>query len=98
MSAIPVIRDGLSPAVARVLAKVHPDRWPLFALRLDSETGEIALQLRSELAAWLRANDLGELAEQATRRKVPRGSLLALILRDDGPHWHVFFDKKGKKR
>jgi hypothetical protein len=41
------------------------------------------VRLRDELAAWLRANDLAELAEECRRHRVGAGEVLVFVLRDD---------------
>jgi len=85
----PTLADALGAHVARTLERVHPKRWHLLVLRWDCEDGSIAIMPRGALAAWCRANDLGRLADEVMAKRVPTGCLLALLLRDGGPVWHV---------
>lgn len=80
---------GLPPHVVRALSSVPPDRWHLLALLADEEHGERILT-RGELAAHLRANDLGHLAHEAIMRRVRTGDLLALVVSEaHGARFHV---------
>lgn len=45
------------------------------------ESGRVEQTSRADLHTWLRANDLGPLADEAARRRVPPGSILVLNLR-----------------
>lgn len=86
----------LTPAIERVLMKTPHDRWHHYAILLDSESASARLMLRTQLVQWLRANDLDVLAREAHARTVRPGSMLSLILRNDGPVFRVLFGNKGK--
>lgn len=80
---------GLPAHVERVLRKTPLSRWAHLAVLLDGESGDAQVMSRGELASWLRANDLGDLASEATSRRVPPTCLLILALGSEGPRFRV---------
>ncbi len=88
---------GLRPEILRALRKTDPRRWSAYAMLLDPEDRSVRLMTRGELAAWLRANDLAGLADEAASRRVPQGAILALVLDSDGPRFRVLSDPRKER-
>lgn len=78
---------SLPPSVAKVLARTPPRLWGAYAVIVDVEEGGAKLMTRGELGPWLRANDLAELADEATARAARPTGLLLLLLGRDGPRF-----------
>lgn len=76
----PAVDPRLLAMVASVLVGSpfeHRARWPHAVVVLRRE--ERRVTSRADFAGWLVANDLGAAAREATRRKVPPGSVLAWL-------------------
>lgn len=81
---------ALPPMVERVLRRTPVAHWRHYAVIVDSGEGGAQLMTRGELAPWLRAADLHELADEAAARAArPSTGLLLLTLTREGPRFHV---------
>jgi hypothetical protein len=76
-------------SIARVLSKTPRQAWGSFAVVVDDELGTVELRSRGELASWLRANDLPDLADEALARRVGDGGILLLTIGRDETRFRV---------
>lgn len=81
--------DVAARALVRILGRTPQHQRSKLAVIADEESGEVRLTKRSELAEWLRSNDLGDLGDEAELRRVPPGALLVLFLRAAGPRFVI---------
>lgn len=80
--------SAIGGTAKRVLMRTPLKHWHRLALLVAGDD-EGRIMSRGDLAAWCRANDLPSLAAEAEGRRVPPGSMLALLVTDAGPIFRV---------
>ena len=79
----------LNAQITDALRRTPVRSWHHYAVLHQGDDASARLMSRGELASWLWGNSLPTLAREASKRRVPPGTLLALFVLDSGPAFRV---------